>query len=165
MRRREFMAVLGAATAWPLPVRGQQPPSWLRVGTSSVQPRTTAVLVAFVERMAELGYEEGKNFSFDYVQAANVAGYEAAHRELASRKVDILIAGGSEVGLKSVLATAGMLPVVMVAIDYDPLARGYVRSLARPGANLTGISSQLIELTEKRLQVVKEAFPAMQAIA
>ena len=165
MRRREFMAVLGAATAWPLPVRGQQPPSWLRVGTSSVQPRTTAVFVAFVERMAELGYEEGKNFSFEYVQAANVAGYEAAYRELASRKVDILLASGPEVGLKSALATAGMRPVVMVAIDYDPLARGYVRSLARPGANLTGISFQQIELTEKRLQVVKEAFPAMQAIA
>jgi putative ABC transport system substrate-binding protein len=165
MRRREFMAVLGAATAWPLPVRGQQPPSWLRVGTSGVQPRTTAIYVAFVERMAELGYEEGKKFSFEYVQAANVAGYEVAYRELASRKVDILLAGGSEVGLKSALATAGMRPVVMVATDYDPLARGYVSSLARPGANLTGISSQLIELTEKRLQVVKEAFPAMQAIA
>jgi putative ABC transport system substrate-binding protein len=165
MRRRQFIAVVGAAAAWPLAVLGQQPPSLLRVGASSVQPRTTAIFVAFVERMAELGYEEGKNFSFEYVQAANVAGYEVAYRELASRKVDILLASGPEVGLKSALATAGMRPVVMVAIDYDPLARGYVRSLARPGANLTGISFQQIELTEKRLQVVKEAFPAMQAIA
>src|ERR687897_2701706 len=165
MRRREVMAVLGAATAWPLPVRGQQPPSWLRVGASSVQPRTTAIFVAFVERMAELGYEEGKHFSFEYVQAANVAGYEAAYRELASRKVDILLSSGPEVGLKSVLATAGMLPVVMVAIDYDPLARGYVRSLARPGGNVTGIFLQQIELTEKRLQIVREAFPDVPAIA
>ena len=109
--------------------------------------------------MAELGYEEGKNFSFEYVQAANVAGYEAAYRELASRKVDILLAGGSEIGLKSALATAGTRPVVMVAIDYDPLARGYVRSLARPGANLTGISFQQIELTEKRLQIVERGIP------
>ncbi len=165
MRRRQFIAVVGGAAAWPLAVLGQQPPSLLRVGASSVQPRTTAIFVAFVERMAELGYEEGKNFSFEYVQAANVAGYEVAYRELASRKVDILLASGPEVGLKSALATAGMRPVVMVAIDYDPRARGYVRSLARPGANLTGISFQQIELTEKRLQVVKEAFPAMQAIA
>ena len=165
MRRRQFIAVVGGAAPWPLAVLGQQPPSLLRVGASSVQPRTTAIFVAFVERMAELGYEEGKNFSFEYVQAANVAGYEVAYRELASRKVDILLASGPEVGLKSALATAGMRPVVMVAIDYDPLARGYVRSLARPGANLTGISFQQIELTEKRLQVVKEAFPAMQAIA
>ena len=165
MKRRQFIAVVGAAAAWPLAVLGQQPPSLLRVGASSVQPRTTAIFVAFVERMAELGYEEGKNFSFEYVQAANVAGYEAAYRELASRKVDILLAGGSEVGLKSALATAGMRPVVMVAIDYDPLARGYVRSLAQPGGNLTGISFQQIELTEKRLQIVREAFPNVQAIA
>jgi putative tryptophan/tyrosine transport system substrate-binding protein len=165
MRRRQFIAVVGAAAAWPLAVLGQQPPSLLRVGASSVQPRTTAIFVAFVERMAELGYEEGKNFSFEYVQAANVAGYEAAYRELASRKVDILLASGPEVGLKSALATAGMRPVVMVAIDYDPLARGYVRSLAQPGGNLTGISFQQIELTEKRLQIVREAFPNVQAIA
>ena len=166
MRRREFIIVLGgAAAAWPLPVRGQQSPSFLRVGASSVQPRTTAIFVAFIERMAELGYEEGKNFSFEYVQAANVAGYEAAYHELASRNVDILLARGSEIAHKFALATAGTRPIVMVAIDYDPLARGYVRSLARPGVNLTGISFQQIELTEKRLQIAREAFPDVQAIA
>ena len=166
MTRREFIIVLGgAAAAWPLPVRGQQSPSFLRVGAGGVQPRTTAVFVAFVERMAELGYEEGKNFSFEYVQAANVAGYEAAYHELASRNVDILLAGGSEIAHKFALATAGTRPVVMVAVDYDPLARGYVRSLARPGVNLTGISFQQIELTEKRLQIAREAFPDVQAIA
>ena len=53
----------------------------------------------------------------------------------------------------------------MVAVDYDPLARGYVGSLARPGVNLTGISFQQIELTEKRLQIAREAFPDVQAIA
>ena len=165
MRRREFIAVLGSAATWPLTVRGQQPPSFLRVGWTGMQPRTSAFFVAFVERMAELGYEEGKNFSFEYVQVANVAGYEAGYRELASRKVDILLASGPEVGLKSALATAGMRPIVMVATDYDPLARGYVSNLARPGGNLTGISSQQIELTEKRLQIVREAFPDVQAIA
>jgi hypothetical protein len=61
MRRRQFIAVVGGAAAWPLAVLGQQPPSLLRVGASSVQPRTTAIFVAFVERMAELGYEEGKS--------------------------------------------------------------------------------------------------------
>jgi len=99
------------------------------------------------------------------VQAANVAGYEAAYHELASRNVDILLAGASEIALKFALATAGTRPIVMVAVDYDPLARGYVRSLARPGVNLTGISFQQIELTEKRLQIAREAFPDVQAIA
>ena len=166
MRRREFIALLGSSAAtWPLTVRGQQPPSFVRVGWIGLQPRTAAWNVAFVERMAELGYEEGKNFSFEYVQVANVAGYEAAYRELASRKVDILHASGPEISLKSALATAGTRPIVMVAIDYDPLARGYVRSLARPGGNVTGISIPQIELTEKRLQIVREAFPDVPAIA
>ena len=165
MRRREFIAVVGGAATWPLTVRGQQPPSFVRVGLTGVQPRTAAIYVAFVERMAELGYEEGKNFSFEYVQVANVAGYEAGNRELAGRKVDILLASGPEISLKSALATAGTRPIVMVAIDYDPLARGYVRNLARPGGNVTGISFQQIELTEKRLQIVREAFPDVPAIA
>ena len=164
MRRRQFIAAF-ARRRLPLAVLGQQPRVCCVSARASVQPRTTAVFVAFVERMAELGYEEGKNFSFEYVQAANVAGYEATYRELASRKVDILLASGPEVGLKSAMATAGTRPVVMVAIDYDPLARGYVRSLAQPGGNLTGISFQQIELTEKRLQIVREAFPNVQAIA
>ena len=166
MRRREFIALLGSSAAtWPLTVRGQQPPSFVRVGWTGTQPRTSAWNVAFVERMAELGYEEGKNFSFEYVQVANVAGYEAGYRELVGRKVDILHASGPEISLKSALATAGTRPIVMVAIDYDPLARGYVRNLARPGGNVTGISIPQIELTEKRLQIVREAFPDVPAIA
>jgi putative tryptophan/tyrosine transport system substrate-binding protein len=166
MRRREFIALLGSSAAtWPLTVRGQQPPSFVRVGWAGTQPRTSAWSVAFVERMAELGYEEGKNFSFEYVQVANVAGYEAGYRELVGRKVDILHASGPEISLKSALATAGTRPIVMVAIDYDPLARGYVRNLARPGGNVTGISIPQIELTEKRLQIVREAFPDVPAIA
>ena len=88
MRRRDFIIVLGgAAAASPLPVRGQQSPSFLRVGAGGVSARTTATFAAFIERIAELGYEEGKTFSFEYVQAANVAGYEAMYHELASRNV------------------------------------------------------------------------------
>ena len=166
MTRREFIIVLGgAAAAWPLPVRGQQSPSFLRVGAGGVQPRTTAVFAAFIERMAELGYEEGKNFSFEYVQAANVAGYEAAYHELASRNVDILLAGASEIALKFALATAGTRPIVMVAVDYDPLARGYVRSLARPGVKPDGHFPSTDRAYRKRLQIAREAFPDVQAIA
>ena len=79
--------------------------------------------------------------------------------------MDILLASGPEISLKSALATAGTRPIVMVAIDYDPLASGYVKNLARPGGNVTGISFQQIELTEKRLQIVREAFPDVPAIA
>jgi ABC-type uncharacterized transport system substrate-binding protein len=164
MKRREFIGLLGgAAAAWPIAARAQQPPAILRVGLVGVQPRTTAIYVAFLQRMAELGYEEGKNFVFDYVQVPNIEGYERGYQELAGR-VDIFFASGPEMGLKSALAAAGTQPIVMVAVDYDPLARGYVTSLARPTGNLTGIFFQQIELTAKRLQLVKEAFPEVQAV-
>jgi putative tryptophan/tyrosine transport system substrate-binding protein len=163
MKRREFIAFLGgAAVAWPL-AAGAQQPKILRVGLASVQPRTTAIYIAFLRRMAELGYEEGKNFIFDYIQVPNVDEYESAYRELARRKVDVLFASGPEIALKSALAVAGPLPIVMVAVDYDPFARGYVTSLARPTGNLTGIFFQQIELTAKRLQLLKEAFPDLRA--
>jgi putative tryptophan/tyrosine transport system substrate-binding protein len=165
MRRREVIALLGGSAAtWPLSARGQQPSNFLRVGAVGVQARN-GNFVAVVNRMAELGYEEGRNFSFEFVQAANLAGYDAAYRQLADRNVDILLAFGPEVALRAALATAGTRPIVMVAVDYDPLARGYVRNLARPGGNVTGISFQQIELTEKRLQIVREAFPDVPAIA
>jgi putative tryptophan/tyrosine transport system substrate-binding protein len=165
MKRREFIALLGgAAAAWPLAARAQQPPAILRVGLVGVQPRTTAIYVAFLQRMAELGYEEGKNFMFDYVQVPSIEGYERGYQELAARNVDIFFASGPEIALKSALAAAGSHPIVMVAVDYDPLARGYVTSLARPTGNLTGIFFQQIELTAKRLQLVKEAFPDLQAV-
>jgi ABC-type uncharacterized transport system substrate-binding protein len=164
MRRREFISLLGGAAASPLAAHAQQPPAILRVGLVGVQPRTTAIYVAFLQRMAELGYEEGKNFVFDYVQVPNIERYERGYQELAGRNVDIFFASGPEIGLKSALAAAGKQPIVMVAVDYDPLARGYVTSLARPTGNLTGIFFQQIELTAKRLQLVKEAFPDLQAV-
>lgn len=136
----------------------------LRVGDAGLGAVTLPTRAAFVARMAELGYIRGRNFTFDYIRVANHAGFAAAYRELAGRKVDILISAGNEASIKSAIAAAaGNLPIVMVAIDYDPLARGYVRSLARPGGNVTGVYFQQIDLTKKRLQIMKDAFPEIKA--
>jgi putative ABC transport system substrate-binding protein len=161
MRRRELIAFAGAAmTAWPKFARGQpQRPLMLRVGAASVQSRTAPIYVAFAKRMAELGYEEGTNFVFDIAQAANVQGYDAAFRDLAARPIDILMATGPEANLKAALAVAGARPIVMIAIDFDPFARGYVASLARPGGNMTGLFFEQLQLTAKRLQLLKDSFP------
>src|SRR5262245_687580 len=162
--RRKFLATLGgAAAAWPLVARAQPAAGTLRLGTVSVNPRSSPFYVAFEQRLAELGYQEGKNFLFDFVQIQSTDGYESGFRELIARKVDIIFAGGAELGLKSALEVTTSLPIVVIATDYDPLARGYVASLARPGGNVTGVFLQQIELTVKRLQVVKEAFPDMRA--
>ena len=164
MRRRNFIAGLASATAaLPLAVQAQQP-ARLRVGAASVQPRNAPIYAAFVKRMGELGYEEGKNFTFEFVQAANVTGYSAAFQEIANRGVDIMMATGPEENLRAAIAVAGARPIVLLAIDFDPFARGYVKSLARPGGNITGLFFQQLDLAVKRAQLLRDAFPALSGI-
>ena len=161
MKRREFITFLGggATVAWPLAARAEQPATMLRVGTVAGTPRSSPQWVAFERHMGELGYQEGKNFSFDFLQAASADEYEVLYRKLAARALDVILAIGPEIGLKSALAVTRTLPIVMIAIDYDPLARGYVTSLARPSGNVTGVVFQQIELAAKRIQLIKDGFP------
>jgi putative tryptophan/tyrosine transport system substrate-binding protein len=164
MRRREFITLIaGAGAVWPLGARAQQRAP-LRVGASSVQSRSVPFLVAFVKRMAELGYDEGKNFTFEFVQAPNVSGYSAAYQEIANRGVDIMMATGPEETLRAAIAAAGARPIVMIAVDFDPFARGYVKSLARPGGNITGLFFQQPDLAVKRAQLLRDAFPALSGV-
>jgi putative tryptophan/tyrosine transport system substrate-binding protein len=164
MKRREFIALLGGAAAMPTTaLRAQEAAKNLRLGAVSGQPPGSPFWRPFMLRMAELGYQEGKNFTFDLIVAANFDEFEAGYRELAKRDVDVIVASGPETSLKSALAHTSAKPIVMVAIDYDPLARGYVTSLARPTGNVTGVFLQQIELTQKRVQVLKAAFPDLQA--
>ena len=163
MRRREFIALL-SGTVWPGAARAQQPAKKvLRVGTVSALQQSSPQWVAFMRRMAELGYEEGKTFTFDFVQAGNEEEYERGYRILAARELDIILATGPEIALKSALAATRTLPIVMIAIDYDPFARGYVTSLARPSGNVTGVFFQQTELTVKRVQLVRDGFPDISA--
>ena len=161
--RREFIFLSGAAAALSRPVFAQSTTKMLRVGTVNVIPRSATFWVAFERRMAELGYQEGKNFAFDFVQIPNSEAWNAGYRELVARKPDIILALGPEISLKSALAASEKLPIVMVAVDYDPIARGYVTNLARPAGNITGTYFQSTELAGKRLQLMKEAVPEMAA--
>jgi putative ABC transport system substrate-binding protein len=167
MKRRDFITLLGGAAAvssvsWPLGARAQQQPPMLRVGAVSGQTRSGPIFVAFEQRMAELGYQAGKNFTLEFVHVSSIEGLESGYRELVARKVDIIVAGGPEASLKSALAAAGTLPIVMVAINFDPFAHGYVTSLARPGGNVTGLFFQQIELSMKRIQLFMDALPNMR---
>jgi putative tryptophan/tyrosine transport system substrate-binding protein len=109
--------------------------------------------------MAELGYQEGRNFTFDYIQTPNIEGYEKDYRELAARKVDVFLAVGNERALRAALLAAEGRPIAFLAVDFDPLARGYVASLSRPGGNVTGIFVRQLELAAKRVEIAREAFP------
>ncbi len=160
LKRRDFIALLGgAAVALPVAARAQQTVRVLRVGLVGVQPRDAAIYVAFRKRMAELGYREDRYFTFEYIQTPSIDAYDASFRELAERKPDIVIAAGNEPALRAARAAAGTLPIIFLAIDFDPVGRGYVASLARPGGNITGIFVHPLELAAKRIELVRAAFP------
>jgi putative tryptophan/tyrosine transport system substrate-binding protein len=164
MRRREFIFTLGGAVfGWPIAARAQQP-KMLRVGFVGMQPREFPIYAAFLMRMGELGYQEGRNFAFEYIQAPNVEGYEKSYRDLAARKVEIFLAVGNEPALRAALAAADGGPIAFLAIDFDPLAKGYVANLSRPGGNVTGIFVRQLELAAKRVEIAREVFPRATAV-
>jgi ABC-type uncharacterized transport system substrate-binding protein len=163
LRRREFISLLGGAAAWPIAAHAQQH-KMLRVGFVGMQPREAPHYKNFLRRMAELGYQEGRNFTFDYIQTPNVEGYERNYRELAARKVDVFLAVGNERALRAALLIAETKPIAFLAVDFDPLARGYVASLSRPGGNVTGIFVRQVELAAKRIEIAREAFPSATVV-
>src|SRR5213592_4852260 len=159
MKRREFITLLGGAAAWPLAARAQQQPKMLRIGFVGMQPREFPLYANFLKRMAELGYQEGRNFTFDYIQTPNIEGYEKDYRELAARKVDVFLAVGNEPALRAALSAADGKPITFLAVDFDPLAKRYVANLSHPGSNVTGIFVRQLELAAKRVEIAREAFP------
>jgi ABC-type uncharacterized transport system substrate-binding protein len=164
VKRREFITLAGGAATWPLVARAQIQPKMLRVGFVGVQPRESPVYGNFLKRMAELGYQEGRNFAFEYIQTPDIEGYEKNYRELAARKVDVFLAVGNERALRAALLAAEGKPIAFLAVDFDPLARGYVASLSRPGGNVTGIFVRQVELAAKRVEIARQAFPQATVI-
>jgi putative tryptophan/tyrosine transport system substrate-binding protein len=167
MKRREFITLLGGAVAWPvlwpLSARTQQLSKNIRVGITTIQPRASPPYVAFDQRLRELGYVDGQNLTLDFLNPdAHAGGITGAMKELVRRKVDVIIAP-YESAVKAALDVTDTVPIVMIAIDYDPLALGYTESLARPSGNVTGLFLQQIELATKRLQLLKDAVPDLLA--
>ena len=109
--------------------------------------------------MEELGYEDGKNFSFGYVQLRSIEEYQGAFSQAVARGSDILVAPGNEAALRAAQSEGGSIPIVFYALDFDPIEKGYVASLARPGGNSTGIFVRQIELTKKRVELARELLP------
>ena len=160
--RRAFIAGLGAAAAWPVVVRAQQP-AMTRVGIVTIQPRTASMYAAFDQRLRELGYVEGRNLALNYVNPEHQAGGDAgAIEELLRWKVDVILVSYQST-LKAALGAGVTVPIVMVAVDYDPIALGYVKSLARPGGNVTGLYLEQLDLAKKRVDLLTQALPSVHA--
>jgi ABC-type uncharacterized transport system substrate-binding protein len=163
MRRREFITLLGGtAVAWPVALRAQQP-AMTHIGIVTIQPRASPPYAALDQGLRELGYIEGQNLIVDFLNPEHQAGGDTgAVRELLRRKVDIMVVV-YESTLKAALAATTTVPIVMTAIEYDPLALGYVKSLARPGGNVTGVYLQQIDLAKKRVELLTQALPSVHA--
>ncbi len=168
MRRREFITFLsGAATAWPLAVRAQQPGKVFRIGFLGVSrdaPGTAANYQAFSDELREIGYSEGQNLIIEYRRSDDPRGISVAGAELLRAHLDLIVAQGPEVALKAVIDASRSIPIVLQAINYDPIARGYVASLARPGGNITGLFYQQAELAAKKVELLTQAVPGRTSL-
>ena len=155
MNRRSVLALLaGAAMSLPLPAGAAgEPAKVFRLGVLQPLPPGPGYR-AFVQQLLALGWEEGRNLQIDFVQIDITDADRSLEMaaELVGRGVDMIYAAGSEDVLKAAVTATRTVPIVLLANDYDPLARGYVRSLARPGGNVTGVFLQQVELTAKRLE-------------
>ena len=165
MRRREFITLVGGATVgWPLSARSQQSGRLPTIGflggaTASAWTNWSA---AFVQRLHELGWSEGRTVSIEYrwaegrhERAAEIAA------EFVRLKVDVIITSGGV--LSAVKQATSTIPIV-IAVANDPVGAGFVSSLARPGGNMTGLSLQTTDLAAKRLELLREIAPGIRRL-
>ena len=142
MRRREFISVIVGATAWPLAARAQQPTTPV-IGFFTFQPASGAtsqlLLAAFRKGLTEAGYTEGKNVRLEF-RDANFKPelLLPAARDLVRLNVDVIVAPGGPVLVAAAREATSSIPIVAHDLESDPLANGWIKSLARPGGNLTG---------------------------
>jgi len=165
MKRREVLLGLATAAFGKVSaIRAQAAAKSLRMAAVLMTPPTASYWVAFMKRLRELGYREGENLFVEVFDGREEAGHLVESlKERIDKGVNVVVASGPEITLKLAIAATGTLPIVMIAFDYDPLALGYIKTLARPGGNVTGLFVQQIEQAVKRLELVREAFPEAQA--
>jgi putative ABC transport system substrate-binding protein len=165
MRRREFMAALGGAAAWPLAVRAQQPAKLPTIGLlgASTPSAWSQWVAAFVQRLRDLGWIEGRTIAIEFRWAeGRTERYTEIATEFVRLKVDVIVTTGGAV-LATMQATS-VIPIVF-ALALDPVGSGMVKSLARPGGNVTGLSLQSTDLSGKRLELLREVVPSLRRLA
>src|SRR2546430_2829444 len=169
MRRREFITLLGGVAAWPLAARAQQPGRIARVGVLGPDLNNSVTgpgYQVFLSELRKLGFTEGQNLVVEYRRTDE--GMPKAFigaNEMVAAKADVLVANGPEISLQAATAARPAVPIVMLANNYDPFARGYVKSLAQPGGNITGLYYRQPELAVKQLELLVEAFPERTRVA
>ena len=165
MNRRALISLIGGAAAWPLAARAQQPAKVPRVGIlSPAASETIRTLTAFRERIRELGYVEGQTIALDFRLSKGITdSLPALAAELVRIPVNVIVTESTS-GTLAAFAATRTIPIVMGTTGGDPVALGLAKSLSRPGGNVTG-TQFLALLSDKRLQLLKQAFPGAQRVA
>ena len=166
MKRRHFITLLGgAAAAWPLAARAQQAGKLPTIGYLSVASTATTPewRAAFVQRLHELGWIEGRTVAieFRYAEGRRERFSEIA-AEFVRLKVDVIVTTAS--GVLAAKEVTSVIPIVF-SLSNDPVGSGFVASLARPGGNVTGLSSQDLDLAGKRVELLREIVPSLRRLA
>ena len=167
MRRRKFLGVMGGAAAWPMLARAQQagrPPRIGFLGAGLNAPQAIENYQAFLIRLRELGFVDGQTVVIERGLIDDPRGTFVA-AELMRSQPDLIVASGTEASLQAVVGASRAIPVVMMAINFDPIARGYVTSLTRPGGNITGVVYRQLELAEKQVEILNQTFPERNRLA
>jgi putative ABC transport system substrate-binding protein len=172
MRRRAFITLLGgAAAAWPLGARAQETGKVARIGFlgPSIFNDPSSMFIplyqALLAQLRVLGFNEGQNLVVTYGAVDDARGLPAVAAELTRSQPELIVVSGTEAMLQSVLAANRAIPIVLIAVNFDPIARGYVTSLARPGGNITGVVFQQLELAEKQVELLTQTFPGKTRLA
>jgi putative tryptophan/tyrosine transport system substrate-binding protein len=170
VKRREFITLLGgAAAAWPLPARGQQPDQVRRIGVlMSVpenDPEAQAWLGTFSEGLQQLGWAAGRNIRLDYRWAApfDSESRQRVGKELVALQPDLILTQNT-VSTASILQETRSIPVIFANV-VDPIGSGFVASLARPGGNVTGFTLVESSIVGKWLELLKEIAPRVKRVA
>jgi putative tryptophan/tyrosine transport system substrate-binding protein len=167
MKRRKFISLLGgAAVAGPLTARAQQPAKQPTVGfLGSGTPESQGQWVAaFLQRLRELGWIEGRNITVEYRWAEGNSDRAAElAAELVRHRVDVIVTYANPIVLAAKQSTSA-IPIVFAAAA-DPLGTGLVSTLARPGGNVTGLSVEATDLGSKRLELLRDLVPSLRRLA
>jgi putative tryptophan/tyrosine transport system substrate-binding protein len=163
--RRQFTTLLGGAATWPVAARAQQAGKPYRISFLALVPGEDGTLMqAFLQRLHELGYSEGANMTFKYRSAeGDPKRLPSLAMELVQDQPDVLVAGFGTLAAQAAKSATTTIPVVFTTVG-DPLGAGIIASLARPGANVTGLTDQARDVQGKRLQLLQEFMPGQRDI-
>ena len=148
--------------------QAQQPKKVPRIGYLSARdqandsPRSGGVLVG----LRELGYVDGQNIAIEYRYAqGKPEGFSKLAKELVRQKVDLIVAAGGDLLIRPIMNATKTIPIIMTGGGTDPVKAGFVKSLAHPGGNVTGLTNLVMQLGGKRLELFKEAVPKLARVA